>query len=202
MSKNNTDDFQKVIEEVEKRMNHVAWEFEKVVGEGKNSSNATEIRCIIEGRIITPIVIDEISFQLEGAECKIINSHRVRIGKLKEYSGYYEETELERLGSPDPVIGYMGELELRFQCISKAEAKQKISTLLAIDAIGALTAVGMGQVRWINGRLEQNQQEVDRFTVEYKVTEKVIEGGKEQALKAWQDFAAEYKRKQSLKRKR
>ncbi|MFW9916738.1 MAG: hypothetical protein ACFFGZ_14125 [Candidatus Thorarchaeota archaeon] len=95
----------------------------------------------------------------------------------------------------------MGELELRFQCISKAEAKQKISDLLAIDAIGALTAVGMGQVRWLNGRLEQNQQEIDRFTVEYEVTEKVIEGGTEQALKAWQDFAAEYKRKQSLKRK-
>ncbi|MFX0063222.1 MAG: hypothetical protein ACFFC7_13685 [Candidatus Hermodarchaeota archaeon] len=146
---------------------------------------------ILQGRIITPIITHKTTFQIDEEDYTIINPQKVNLGEIEGFDIPGQE-ELEELGFINPVWGYMGEIEVKVICASKDEASEKIRELLKIDAIGAVLDEGLGCIKWLGGRLEEDDKVVSTFTVKKEITETVIEGGIEEALKVWQKYLEEY----------
>ncbi|MFX1476612.1 MAG: hypothetical protein ACFFCI_00640 [Promethearchaeota archaeon] len=97
---------------------------------------------MLEGRIVTPIISKRTKFSLMGCKVRIKNHSR----------RYYNKINTGKPMYPFSFIGYLGTIELVYQCKSKTQAERKLKQLLEIEQIGKFMAEGMGLVKWQYGQ--------------------------------------------------
>ncbi|MFX0061231.1 MAG: hypothetical protein ACFFC7_03525 [Candidatus Hermodarchaeota archaeon] len=102
------------------------------------------MQAILQGRIITPIITKQTAFHLEGCRFTITRPRRRYINKIKVGQRMY----------PYSLIGYVGELEVRYTCRTRTQAKRKLDKLITIKRLGRLKGEGMGRVKWLKARIE------------------------------------------------
>ncbi|MFX1251255.1 MAG: hypothetical protein ACFFCZ_06580 [Promethearchaeota archaeon] len=101
------------------------------------------MQVVLQGNIITPIITKKTSFHLEGCRFTITRPRRRYINKIKVGQRMY----------PYSLIGYVGEIEVRYTCRTKTQAKRKLDTLITITRLGRLKSEGMGRVKWLKARI-------------------------------------------------
>ncbi|MFX0063221.1 MAG: hypothetical protein ACFFC7_13680 [Candidatus Hermodarchaeota archaeon] len=117
------------------------------------------MQAVLQGQIITPIITKRTTFHLEGCRFTITRPRRRYINKITAGVRMY----------PYSFIGYVGEIEARYTCSSKAKAKRKLDSLITIKQIGQLRSEGMGQVKWLEAKIEQGDYKPRRPTRKIKI---------------------------------
>ncbi|MFX0061051.1 MAG: hypothetical protein ACFFC7_02615 [Candidatus Hermodarchaeota archaeon] len=102
------------------------------------------MQAVLQGNIITPIITKKTSFHLEGCRFTITRPRRRYINKIKVGQRMY----------PYSLIGYVGEIEVRYTCRTKTQARRKLDKLITIKRLGRLKGEGMGRIKWLKARIE------------------------------------------------
>ncbi|MFX1250170.1 MAG: hypothetical protein ACFFCZ_00970 [Promethearchaeota archaeon] len=102
------------------------------------------MQAVLQGNIITPIITKKTSFHLEGCQFTITRPRRRYINKIKVGQRMY----------PYSLIGYVGEIEVRYTCRTRIQARRKLDKLITIKRLGRLKGEGMGRIKWLKARIE------------------------------------------------
>ena len=108
-----------------------------------------KIEVLLEGQFLTPVVTKRVTFYLEGCEA------RLKKGVIRRR--YYSKINTGKAMYPYSFICYLGTLQIRFQCSSKAQAQHKLTQLIKISHIGRYQSEGLGLIQWNMAYLLKNK---------------------------------------------
>ncbi|MFX0094504.1 MAG: hypothetical protein ACFFBD_22405 [Candidatus Hodarchaeota archaeon] len=107
---------------------------------------------VLRGHTVTPIITKQTQFHLLGCRFRIKHPRRRHICKINTGKPMY----------PYSLIGFVGELEVWYQCSTEQQAEWKLTQLLEIDYIGRYASEGMGEIRWNEAELTEKHFERQR----------------------------------------
>jgi hypothetical protein len=106
------------------------------------------LELVLQGEILTPVITKfpkTTTFNFLGCKLTILSPRRRYIGKLTVGQPTF----------PYAYEGYLGQLEVRYRCSSRAKAERKLTQLLNVEALGLFTSEGLGVIEWLEGSLEK-----------------------------------------------
>ena len=106
------------------------------------------MQLVLNGKIITPIIIKRKTFSLEQCRATIKIPRRRHFTKIVTNKPMF----------PFSYICYLGEIELRYNCKTISKAKRKLKNLLNIKSIGRLSCEGLGKIQWTGGHVVKSNR--------------------------------------------
>lgn len=83
---------------------------------------------------------------------------------------YYSKITASKPMYPFSYLGYLGNLEIIYDCKSRSDAQDKLLELLQIESMGRFTSEGLGKIQWLKGEIitEKTSQIAAEKTHKYK----------------------------------
>lgn len=105
-----------------------------------------KMRLVVEGSLVTPVISKKSQFIIKGCKGSIISPKRRHFTKINTTKPMY----------PYSFICYLGRVRLEYRQNSITKLTRKLLEILKITHIGKYQREGLGQVKWINGRIEKS----------------------------------------------
>lgn len=102
---------------------------------------------VLNGKIQTPMVTKQTTFELLRCKAQIINPRR----------RYYSKIQAGRAMYPYSFQCYLGTLELCYKGKSEDDCYRKLQKLLKIKQIGRFSKLGLGKIKWLHGEVTEDK---------------------------------------------
>ncbi|MHA1992902.1 MAG: hypothetical protein ACW97Z_00010 [Candidatus Hodarchaeales archaeon] len=111
--------------------------------------NGKTLVMVLKGELVTPFVTKNTYFSLLGCKSTIVNPRR----------RYYTKINASRPMYPYSYICYLGTVRVSIEHQSSAIITEKLNSLLQLTNIGKFQNEGLGEIRWIEGYIQNNRRQ-------------------------------------------